>query len=730
MPLAVTSSPNQPQELIELQKLNHAQKLIQPKERWQIAGTVFDLTCSDNKLSSSWSEVRTHFFSGLAQIIKGLKTRYRFKDANIIRNVTQVNSINASQYDNSTTAKPATPDQLQYTIDNATDYLKDTQRQDGSWSSTYAGGPMHTCLRTIALSKLNVHDSTETTKAIIFNILDFQLENGGFVLYTSGSPSKSITRLCYLTLVLLMNSNNGVLYQDAELRNIVENALVKAKGFIASKAKSQELAGYTMTTDFCWDLSAPAITHSIPPIPFASLVGFVSLSIGLFNIFQMNLLKVLPSFFILHQLRINRNYVGRMFSRLEDPVLRKFEARIVDTQDGNGSWLYLVFVTSLNLLALHSRGHDMDSPVIRKGVKYLVDSASITSQGKLKLNFMNGELWDTVTHAGVLNLSGTQTSAQIIKSILPHLLDGVREDNRWAFSISGRTTDNDSSAVALAIIAHLYNDMDTFQKQLSAPQIRKTCRAILAHQQKDGGWAGFDDSAPIRFGSQAPGPTEAVLFDSSTPDITGRVMAGLLATYEMDVIPYSLKVQIEMALSKAVSYFSTAQCRSGLAEGSYWSRWIAGPISGTCFATIALRAAGVDPEDKKLSLARDFLLNTQDSFIGGWGESPESDIDPQAVGQGPCTPLQTALAISGLIACADNDDHLAATAIHKGVNYLISHEKNGQWDDQTPLATFHTGIEYYCTPENTNIAVVTALLLYKRYIQSGPEDAIHYIVKH
>lgn len=681
----------------------------------------FEFHAPEHKSHSSWWEVLDNLKSAVWRVVR---LPQLLKHSN--QHVFEAPPIPFNRYDHLF--------EVRSTLNASLDNLINNAESDGRWSSTYSGGPLHTSIRSIALSYLGVEEDPEVNREILQHLLQFQDSNGGFALYQQGPTSKAITRIVYLAILVVMRGNQHLLQKDQAIADEVETALTAAKCYLHGRSSGREWAVYTMVSDFCWDLLAPGEAKTLPGFPFVSLVGYYFNRVGLFGLFQNNIAKLMPALLILHQVKGSQSAMGRLTTRLEEPLLKEMEEQIILSQDGDGAWIETIIVTALNLMALKGRGYDLNDPTLQSGIRYLKDSAEV-KEGELTINWCVGDMWDTSLHAGLLRLADKMSAEDLTDLILPHILRGVRDDKRWSFSIEGLSTDNDTTAVTLATLSHLYPEMAPHQQRILQPIIVEAARALLNQQQSDGGWAGFDPSAPVRFGSNIPAPEMAAFFDPSTPDVSGRVVSGLLAARATGALPEITYRAVGTRIKEGLSYFAQAQCLTGPAQGSYWSRWIAGPISGTAFATIAMRAAGLHPLDKRLALARDFALRIQDQATGGWGESALADRDASAVGQGPYTPLQTGLAIMILIACCQDDveegyeDRVVASAIDRGVRFILSHAEAGEWEDRWPLATIHTGLEYFISPENSAVAISTALLLYDRYKILGASEAVRFLVK-
>ena len=73
---------------------------------------------------------------------------------------------------------------------------------------------------------------------------------------------------------------------------------------------------------------------------------------------------------------------------------------------------------------------------------------------------------------------------------------------------------------------------------------------------------------------------------------------------------------------------------------------------------------------------------------GGWGESCASYMSQALRGVGPSTPCQTGWALMGLLAMGD---HRYDQAIARGLQYLVSTQKDGTWEQKEYTGTGFPG---------------------------------------
>jgi squalene-hopene/tetraprenyl-beta-curcumene cyclase len=206
--------------------------------------------------------------------------------------------------------------------------------------------------------------------------------------------------------------------------------------------------------------------------------------------------------------------------------------------------------------------------------------------------------------------------------------------------------------------------------------VQRAVNWLLAMQSKDGGWAAFDVDNNWEFLSAVPFADHNAMLDPTCPDITGRVLEGLMASGVKADHP---------AIRRGVAYLKRAQ----EADGSWYGRWGVDYIYGTFLALRGLQAAGESDREAYILRAGEWLRAIQNAD-GGWGESCESYDRNTYVGAAS-TPSQTAWAVLGLIAGGDT----TSNSVHKGVEYLIETQRaDGGWDEELSTGTGFPGVFY------------------------------------
>ncbi|MFN7933082.1 MAG: squalene--hopene cyclase [Bryobacteraceae bacterium] len=247
------------------------------------------------------------------------------------------------------------------------------------------------------------------------------------------------------------------------------------------------------------------------------------------------------------------------------------------------------------------------------------------------------------------------------------------EPSGWYFEFANEFyPDIDDSAMVLLALRHARASSIPEQQKV----IDRAVNWLLAMQSKDGGWAAFDVDNNWQFLADVPFADHNAMLDPTCPDITGRVMEGLVA----QGVPAT-----HAAIQRGAEYLRRTQ----EADGSWYGRWGVDYIYGTFLALRGLRAAGENNREAHILRAGEWLRAIQNAD-GGWGESCES-YDVHTYVPAHSTPSQTAWAVLGLIASGDTNSE----SVRKGIEYLIDTQKaDGTWDEDLATGTGFPGVFY------------------------------------
>jgi len=240
------------------------------------------------------------------------------------------------------------------------------------------------------------------------------------------------------------------------------------------------------------------------------------------------------------------------------------------------------------------------------------------------------------------------------------------EPSGWAFEYSNEFyPDVDDTAMVMLALG---------QAQSSKPAAQKACQKraldwLLAMQSSDGGWAAFDADNNWDFLNKVPFADHNAMLDPTCPDITGRVLEAL-AAHGVNRSHRAVRRGIEWLV------------RNQQADGSWYGRWGVAYIYGTCFALRGLAASGESDREAHVLRAGEWLRSVQNAD-GGWGESCAS-YDNGVFTPAESTPSQTAWALMGLIAGGDD----SSLSVQHGIEYLLETQNaDGSWDEELATGT-------------------------------------------
>jgi len=369
--------------------------------------------------------------------------------------------------------------------------------------------------------------------------------------------------------------------------------------------------------------------------------------------------------------RLLRLYERAPVASVRRRALASAEAWILDRQEADGCWGGIQPPWVYSLLALHSLGHDHESPVLKRGIAGF-SRYSIEDEETFRLQSCISPVWDTgLAMIGLQNAGLPADHPALVKAgkwlLSEQIFVGgdwqVRCRARpggWAFEFDNdRYPDTDDTAVDL--IAVLGTELPSRGKEFSLARGQEW---LLGMQSRGGGWGAFDRNNTKAFLREIPFADFGELIDPPSADVTAHVVEFLgHSGYRRGFRP----------LDRALRYLWREQER----DGSWYGRWGVNCIYGTGCVLPALQACGFPMDDPRVRHAVAWLCAHQNDD-GGWGESVESYHEIARRGHGPSTPSQTAWALLALIAAGEAD----SAPVCRGVAYLVSSQRpDGTWDE-------------------------------------------------
>lgn len=364
-----------------------------------------------------------------------------------------------------------------------------------------------------------------------------------------------------------------------------------------------------------------------------------------------------------------------------------------DGSDGLGA-IFPPIVWSI--VALRSIGCDDDSPEVQESWRQLEALIEPDRDGAVRVEPCRSPVWDTaITAIGLIEKAALasrsvgsslrEAAARGIDWLLDHEMrvagDWVKgvagadriEPTGWCFQYANRFyPDIDDTAMVIVALATWQRlsrltegDTSGVRESRVTAAIDRGRRWLAAMQGSDGGWAAFDRDNTMELLCKVPFADHNAMIDPSTPDIAGRVLeaygkSGLRAGHP--------------SVDRGVEYLRQTQGKSG----AWFGRWGVNYVYGTWQALEGLRAVGMPTDDPMVTRAAAWLEDHQQPD-GGWGESPESYVDPALAGEGPVTASQTAWAVAGLVAAGRAD----CSAVDRGLAWLVNRQDaDGTWAEE------------------------------------------------
>ena len=387
---------------------------------------------------------------------------------------------------------------------------------------------------------------------------------------------------------------------------------------------------------------------------------------------------------------------------------------MIDRIEDNGTLYSYASSTFYMIYGLMAMGYPKDDPILLKAVEGLKSYAAQTPAG-LHIQNSPSEVWDTALLSYALQTAGTDIDHPMVKKSLGYLLRkqqtkrgdwSVNATNAspggWGFSDSNHfNPDNDDTSAALRAL--------TKSKELGSPYRQAWSRGtayLKQMQNKDGGFGAFEKDAYDYLFAHLPIENAAdALIDDSTADLTGRVIEFLGnyagQTYEDDIVKAAAKWLF----------------RHQEHDGSWYGKWGVCYIYGTWAAVTGLCAVGISLKHPAVQKALNWLESIQQQD-GGFGESCKSAEMKAYVQLDYSTPSQTAWALDALIAGGREK----SAAASKAARFLLNESKHHE-----AAALYPTGMGlpggFYIIYESYNyIFPLIALSRYANRLGKGIGD--------
>ncbi|MUN36233.1 squalene--hopene cyclase [Actinomadura litoris] len=379
--------------------------------------------------------------------------------------------------------------------------------------------------------------------------------------------------------------------------------------------------------------------------------------------------------------RALRVYQRRPVKAVRRAALRRAAEWIIARQEPDGSWGGIQPPWVYSLIALNLLGHDVDHPVMRRGLQGLERFTIRDGQGR-RLEACQSPVWDTALAMTALADAGMPAGHPALEKAAAWVVgEEVKGPGDWQVRRPGLPPggwsfefDNDyypdvddTAEVVLALGRVAHPD--------APPAVERGLRWMAGMVSRDDGFGAFDADNTRELCRRLPFCDFGEVIDPPSADVTAHVVEALCAQGMGD----------SQLCKRAVVWLLKAQEQ----DGSWYGRWGANHVYGTGAVVPALIAAGVRPGKPVIRRAVAWLERHQRDD-GGWGEDLRSYRDPAWIGRGASTPSQTAWALLALLAAGER-----GPAVERGVGWLTERQRpDGTWDEDHFTGTGFPGYFY------------------------------------
>jgi squalene-hopene/tetraprenyl-beta-curcumene cyclase len=366
-----------------------------------------------------------------------------------------------------------------------------------------------------------------------------------------------------------------------------------------------------------------------------------------------------------------------------------------------------------SIMAMEALGYERDHPDLIDALARF-DALILETEDRLEFQPCFSPVWDTAIAMFALGEMG-EAEPEAMQRGADWLLDrevrrkgdwSVKRPNLrpsgWAFEFANEFyPDIDDTAMVLLALQHARASDPVRQ----AAAERRAVDWLLGMQSDDGGWAAFDVNNNWKLLNKVPFADHNAMLDPTCPDITGRVMEALCRRgfdYERPEI------------ARAADYLLKSQ----KPDGSWYGRWGVNYIYGSFLAMRGLRASRSPLATPAIQGAAAWLRSVQNAD-GGWGESCASYPQHRFIGA-PSSASQTAWALLGLAAADDR----GSPSARRGVEWLLERQKAlGSWDEEFTTGTGFPGVFYLTYHLYRHYFPLLALAVWRKRLQGEVAQA-------
>ena len=574
-------------------------------------------------------------------------------------------------------------DRLQAARDRATQSLLDQfDRDAGHWFGRLSSSALSTATAVVALQTVLSKSSAEPPAEPYDTSRLRELIEGGLAYLEKeqnvdggwGDTDKSLSNI---STTMLCHAAFHATQQTEQFADCVTSAnsyIEKAGGVPALLKRYGKDKTFSIPILTHCALSGQADWSEISSLPFE----LACLPANFYKTVKLPVVSyALPALIAIGQVKHHHKPTWFLPWRWVRNLARKPSLRVLERiQPESGGFLEATPLTSFVSMSLAGMGL-LDHPVLKKGVKFLIDSVREDGSWPIDTNLAT---WVTTLSTNAL---GETLPEEHVEPVAEWLLNQQykvvhpytnADPGGWAWTdLSGGVPDADDTPGAMLALMNLRHRCSKKSQFLIDAALINGVTWLLDLQNNDGGWPTF-----CKGWGTLP-------FDRSSNDISAHAMRGIyrwLPQIEGRREFSRLGERARVAVDRGFSYLKSSQRN----DGSWLPLWFGNqrapddenPTYGTAKVLAAYRDCG-RLDQPEVSRGLDWLEANQNAN-GSWGGGSET----------PGSVEETALALEILLQCGRRGSHLGL-----GINWLIAAVESGEAEKPQPIGFYFAKLWYY-----------------------------------
>ncbi len=583
-------------------------------------------------------------------------------------------------------------DRLRRAYETARDDLLAEREPSGHWIGRLSSSALSTATAASALALVaRASEGGDADAARLPGLIDgalawlarHQNADGGW-----GDTDKSHSNIATTMLVRAAFHLAGAAQTHADMLRTAERYLDRQGGVAGLRRRYGRDKTFAVPILTNCALAGLVPWSRVSPLPFE----LACLPHGLYRFLRLPVVSyAIPALVAIGQCRYFHQKPLNPIARLVRGRAAEKSLAVLDgMQPPSGGFLEATPLTSFVVMSLAGIGRTAH-PVVRRGVKFLVDSAREDGSWPIDTNLAT---WVTTLSINALAASGERVGwlgctdwLLACQHLAWHPFTNAAPGGWGWTDLSGAVPDADDTAGALLALDAIRRrsarrgDLDRLKSAGAAG-----VAWLVDLQNADGGWPTF-----CRGWGKLP-------FDRSSMDLTAHALRALWAWRSLS---HGLRTRVDRATTAGLAFLARKQ----RADGSWVPLWFGNqdhpaeenPVYGTARVLLAHRDLGrLDEETPQRGIR--WLVGARNAD-GGWGGAGPSGSGGD--GGEVSSVEETAVALDGLIPAVGDSNaeptHEAevTSAVREGLEWLVAAVESGRHREASPIGFYFAKLWYY-----------------------------------